>query len=228
MTTVTMMHLSSQVKALQEQHKETTEMAARSILHALDLKDKYTFGHSMRVAFYALAVGKEMGLSAEELYKLELASLFHDVGKIGIPDSILLKPARLNEEEFQVMKTHPSKSAEILKGFKDFDDVAQFALHHHERFDGRGYPDGLKGEDIPFFSRIILICDTYDAMTSTRPYRKGLDHEIAFEELEQFAGTQFDPYIVKAFVKSMRQEDSKNEDSFYLPIMEEKFLKDAA
>ena len=227
-SSVALLSYAQQVEELKGRHKEMQEQAARCILKALDQKDHYTFGHSMRVTYFALAVGKELNLTPEKEYELELSALFHDIGKIGIPDRVLNKPARLDDEEFLIMKQHPVKSAEILSGFAGFENVAKAAKHHHERFDGRGYPDGLKGDEIPTFSRIILIADTFDAMTSTRPYRKGLPYQVAFEELTQFSGSQFDPELVKLFIKAMEREDSKQESSFYIPIMGENFDKEAA
>lgn len=220
--------LNEEIESLEKKRKETCEMAVKTVLRALNCKDDYTYGHSMRVAFYSVALGKELGLSKDELYKLELAALFHDIGKIGVPDEILMKPSRLEEEEFHIMKQHPTKSAEILADFDYFADIADWVKFHHERYDGRGYPDGLKGEDIPLYSRIILIGDTFDAMTSTRPYRKGLSYEIAFSELDEFSGTQFDPKLVKAFVKAMTKEEAKKEETFKLTIIEGPHKKDAA
>ena len=227
-TSVALLNLSKENNELKAQQKEFCEMAVRSILHALDCKDHYTYGHSMRVTYYSLVLGREMGLDENELYDLEMAALFHDIGKIGVPDNVLTKPARLTEEEFQIMKKHPEKSAEILTGFKPFEMAAKYAKHHHERYDGRGYPDALAGENIPLFSRIILIADTFDAMTSTRPYRKGLPYEVAFEELREFSGSQFDPNLVEHFCKAMSKEEAKNEDTFTLTIIEGEFAKDAA
>jgi putative nucleotidyltransferase with HDIG domain len=223
-----MMNLSKEVEDLKAVKKDILEMSVRALLKALECKDDYTFGHSMRVAFYSLQLGKEYGLSDEELYDLELAALFHDIGKIGVPDSVLLKPARLDEEEFLKMKKHPELSAEILKGFAPFEEAAKFAKHHHERYDGRGYPDGMAGEDIPLYSRIILIADTFDAMTSTRPYRKGLPYEVAFEELREFAGSQFDPNLVEYFIKAMERDQAANQPTFALGIIDGEFKKDAA
>ena len=223
-----MMNLSREVEGLKTVNKDILEMSVRALLKALECKDAYTFGHSMRVAFYSLQLGKEFGLSDKELYDLELAALFHDIGKIGVPDSVLLKPARLDEEEFLKMKKHPELSAEILSGFAPFEEAAKFAKHHHERYDGRGYPDGMAGEDIPLYSRIILIADTFDAMTSTRPYRKGLPYEVAFEELREFAGSQFDPNLVEFFIKAMERDQAANQPTFALEIIEGEFKKDAA
>jgi putative nucleotidyltransferase with HDIG domain len=225
---VAMLDLVKQVRELRDQQREMCEMAVKTMLRALDAKDNYTYGHSMRVAFYSVTLGKELGLNDEEMYELEMSALFHDIGKIGVPDAVLLKPARLTEEEFLKMKAHPSLTAEILTDFKYFQDIATYAKHHHERFDGRGYPDGLAGDDIPLYSRIILIADTFDAMTSTRPYRKGLPYEVAFNELEEFSGSQFDPELVKHFISAMTKEDSKGEETFELNIVEGEFKKDAA
>ena len=188
MTNITLANLSSEVSSLKNNNKKICERAVKAILKALDLKDHYTFGHSTRVAYLSLIVGNELDLNEDELYDLELSALFHDIGKIGISDAVLLKPARLDEDEFLEMKTHPEMSAEILEDFEEFREMALFAKHHHERYDGRGYPDGLKGEDIPLFSRIILIADTFDAMTSSRTYRKALDYQIAYDELVEFSG----------------------------------------
>ncbi len=204
------------------------ELTIKTLLNALKCKDEYTWGHSLRVAYFCVSVGRELGLSSEELYELEVSALFHDIGKIGVPDAVLTKPTRLNEEEFQVMKLHPSKSYEILQEFPVFHQMALNAKHHHERFDGRGYPEGLKAENIPLFSRIILVADTFDAMTSSRPYRKGLPMDVAFSELREFAGTQFDSNIVENFIISMQREQSKNESTFSLQIIEGDFKKDAA
>ena len=228
LTNVTLLNLVEKVDEFEKKEKEIFEMAARSILIALDMKDAYTFGHSTRVAFYSKELGKEIGLTSDELYKLELAALFHDIGKIGIPDSILLKPTRLDENEFSVMKSHPQRSEEILRSFKPFDDIAKYARHHHERYDGKGYPDGLKGESIPYFSRIILIADTFDAMTSDRPYRKGLSYEIAFSELAEFSGSQFDPKLSDSYVKAMKKDQEKNENLFRLTLFKNGFQKKAA
>ncbi len=214
--------------SIKEIKKEFFELSIKSLLAALKCKDDYTWGHSLRVAYFCVSVGKEMGFSTDELYELEVSALFHDLGKIGVPDAVLKKPSRLTDEEFLEMKLHPSKSFEILQDFPIFDKMAINAKYHHERFDGRGYPEGLKGEDIPLFSRIILIADTFDAMTSTRPYRKGLPFEVAFAELREFAGTQFDPMVVEKFISCMTKEQSKNESTFTLQVIRGDFKKDAA
>jgi HD-GYP domain-containing protein (c-di-GMP phosphodiesterase class II) len=220
--------MAANVEKLKAENKKINEQAARTILRALDAKDHYTFGHSMRVAYFSLVTGAEAGLSSEEMYELELSAIFHDIGKIGTPDAVLNKPSRLNEEEFQIMKKHPEQSSQILNGFTHFEEIAFNALCHHERFDGKGYPQGLKGDQIPVAARIILIADTFDAMTSTRPYRKGLEYEVAFDELIQFSGTQFDPEMVRFFIEGMRKEAQKGEEDFYIPLMAQRFTKNAA
>jgi HD-GYP domain-containing protein (c-di-GMP phosphodiesterase class II) len=145
------------------------------------------------------------GFSERQQSVLEYASLFHDIGKIGIPDAILMKPARLSPEEEEIMREHPVKSASILaplESFPFFQEAIAAVLHHHERIDGQGYPFGLQGDQIPITARIILIADTYDAMTTTRPYRKGLPVEYAYSELKKFAGRQFDEQLVKTFLSA--------------------------
>ncbi|MGE3608683.1 MAG: HD-GYP domain-containing protein [Bacteriovoracaceae bacterium] len=227
-TALSLLGMAAQVEELKRNNQKIAEQAARTILTALDFKDSYTFGHSMRVAYFSLVTGAELGLSTEEMRNLELSAIFHDIGKIGTPDAVLNKPSRLSEDEFKIMKDHPEKSYEILKGFPGFEQIALNAKYHHERFDGKGYPEGLKGQQIPVAARIILITDTFDAMTSTRTYRKGLPYEVAFEELLQFAGTQFDPKLVNLFIQGMRKEALKNEKTFFLPLMDRSFEKDAA
>lgn len=227
-TALSLLGMAGQVEQLKQENRRISEQAARTILKALDVKDSYTFGHSMRVAYFSLVTGTEAGLSAEEMHELELSAIFHDIGKIGTPDAVLNKPSRLSEEEFQIMKQHPEKSYEILQDYPGFEKIAANARFHHERYDGKGYPLGLKAEAIPTAARIILIADTFDAMTSTRPYRKGLPYEVAFEELAQFSGTQFDPHLVKMFIEGMRKEALKGEEEFFIPMMDKKFNKNAA
>jgi HD-GYP domain-containing protein (c-di-GMP phosphodiesterase class II) len=153
-------------------------------------------------------IAVELGLSETEVREVELSALFHDIGKIGIPDAVLLKPARLSRAEFEIMKSHPMRSARILEKISPLRHLIPGIKYHHERFDGLGYPEGLRGDEIPLFARVILIADTYDAMTSTRPYRLALDKEIAFTELRNCSGTQFDPVLVEAFERAMRKKDA--------------------
>jgi putative nucleotidyltransferase with HDIG domain len=221
-------NMAMRIEELKTEKQKVCEMAARTILKALDAKDSYTYGHSMRVTYFSMVVGKQLGLTDVEMYDLQLSALFHDIGKIGTPDAVLNKPSRLEDHEFDIMKQHPSMSYEILKDFDVFEKVAKNAKHHHERYDGRGYPDKLKGEEIPFYARIILIADTFDAMTSTRVYRKGLPYEVAFNELIEFSGSQFDPGLVKHFISGMKKEKMKGENQFFIPLMNEMYDKNAA
>ena len=181
--------------------------------------------HTLEETKIGMHIASEIGA---DVNIVRLGCLFHDIGKIGVPDQVLLKPTRLSEEEFQEMKLHPTKSYNILQEFPVFHRMAVNAKYHHERFDGRGYPEGLKGDQIPLFSRIILVADTFDAMTSTRPYRAGLALEVAFNELREFAGTQFDASVVENFIISMQREQAKNEETFSLQIIEGDFKKNAA
>jgi putative nucleotidyltransferase with HDIG domain len=183
----------------------------RAIISSLEEKDSYTHGHSIRVAEYAVMIATELKLSEVEIREVELSALFHDIGKIGIPDSVLLKPARLTRAEFEIMKSHPVRSARIIEKISPLRNLVPGIRHHHERYDGLGYPDGLKADEVPLYARIILIADTYDAMTSTRPYRLALDKEVAFEELRKCSGTQFDPALVDCFIRAMRAQDRGEE-----------------
>lgn len=180
----------------------------RAIIASLEEKDSYTHGHSIRVAEYSVMIAEELGFSEKQIREVEISALFHDIGKIGIPDSILMKPARLTPAEFEIMKSHPVRSAQIMEKITALHNLIPGIRHHHERFDGLGYPDGLKDTEIPLYARIILIADTFDAMTSTRPYRLALDKEVAITELRNCSGTQFDTPLVDAFIRAMRKKDS--------------------
>lgn len=172
-----------------------------SLAAAIDAKSHWTNGHSARVTKYAVELGKELGLNEHELERLRLAALLHDVGKIGTYDIVLDKPGKLTEEEFDLVKKHPRKGAEILAPIKQLIDVIPGVLHHHERYDGKGYPDGLKQEDIPLQARILCVADSYDAMTADRPYRMASGKDYAISELERGSGTQFDPELTGVFLK---------------------------
>ncbi len=180
----------------------------RAIISTLEEKDNYTHGHSIRVADYATLLGESLGFSEVQQRELELAAILHDIGKIGIPDAVLLKPGRLTKAEFEIMKSHPSRSARILEKISALRNIIPGIKYHHERWDGLGYPEGLKGEEIPVIARIVLIADTYDAMTSTRPYRLALTKEVAFEELRRCAGTQFDKNFVEVFIRALENRGS--------------------
>ena len=184
---------------------EWAEAVTQALLRTLRERDPYTYGHCHRVARNAKMLAQAAGLNERDQTIVQHASLFHDLGKLGIPDSILLKPARLTAEEAAIMREHPLKSVEILTPLSKipfFGSLIPGITHHHERIDGAGYPFGVKGEAIPLAARIILISDTFDAMTTHRPYRQGMSTEIAYRELKQFAGRQFDPHLVKVFLES--------------------------
>jgi putative nucleotidyltransferase with HDIG domain len=174
----------------------------------VDAKDIYTRGHSDRVSFYAVLVGKAMGLSDDDLELLRISGVFHDVGKIGTADDILLKTDSLKREEFEEIKKHPLKGAQILSAISMFKAVVPIVQCHHERVDGKGYPQGYSGDQIPFLARIISVVDAFDAMTSDRQYRPRLDLEAARQQLLQGKGTQFDENVVTAFVDILNDYDS--------------------
>ena len=189
------------VDKLQQAAKENQELffaSIRALTAAIDAKDPYTRGHSERVARYAVVVAKNMGLPPEEVRKVRISALLHDVGKIGIDDRFLRKPTALTDEEFEVMKTHPVKGALIMGQIPQLKEVIPGMRHHHEKWAGDGYPDGLRGEEIPRIARIIAVADTFDAMTTTRPYQKAmkLDHVVA--RIRSFSGSRFDPEVVVA------------------------------
>ena len=171
----------------------------------IEAKDEYTRGHSHRVAEYAALIAEELGWDKKEIRNLKNAAHLHDIGKIGIPDSILNKPTRLTEEEFQVIKEHTVIGAEILKNITLIDHVVEVARSHHERYDGMGYPDGLKGEEIPLYARVIAVADSYDAMKSRRIYRNPLDDQVIYNEIARNCGSQFDPQIAGVFLKMLNE-----------------------
>lgn len=186
-----------------------------ALLNSLRQRDPYTYGHCLRVARNARLLAKAAGLDSEHQEIIEYSSIFHDIGKIGIPDRILLKPSRLNSEEEEIMKLHPVKSVEIIEPLTSatfFEALVPGIKHHHEHMDGGGYPDGLQGNQIPLNARIILIADTFDAITTTRPYRQALSHEIAYKELRRFSGRQFDMQLVKIFLQSHPKWGQLEED----------------
>ncbi len=173
----------------------------RALVTALDSRDEETQGHSLRVVQYSLELAELFGWGNKEQLKiLEYGALLHDIGKIGIPDAILKKPGELTKEEWEVMRTHPEVGYKILHNIEFLEEAARFVLHHHERFNGTGYPAGLKGEDIPIPSRIFVVVDTFDAMTTKRRYRDAATFKEAINEIKRCSGTQFDPQVVEAFL----------------------------
>jgi HD-GYP domain-containing protein (c-di-GMP phosphodiesterase class II) len=172
----------------------------------LDLKDLNTGVHSTRLAEWGMRVGQELGLEEAVLQNLEIAALLHDIGKVGIPDAILRKPGRLEPDEYALMKKHPEYGWAVLRMLPGFERAALDILHHHESFDGTGYPAGLQETEIPIVSRIVSVIDAFDAMVSSRPYRKGLPYEEAVRRLILASGTQFDPVVVECFLSFARDE----------------------
>ncbi|MDT7806797.1 MAG: hypothetical protein QOJ70_610 [Acidobacteriota bacterium] len=186
-------------KRLARRLQAMTRGVVRAIADTLEAKDRYVYGHARRVSGYATAIGRRMRLSVPVLEQLSLAALLHDVGKISTPDSILLKPAALTEEERAIVRLHSERGARLLAAVPEMEEVAAAVRHHHENYDGTGYPEGLAGEQIPLASRIIHVADAYDAMTSPRPFRNALDHEVTVRVLINGSGSQFDPEVVAAF-----------------------------
>lgn len=179
----------------------------KAMVNALDAKSRWTRGHSERVAFFATKIAEGARMNQDQVKRIHLASLLHDIGKIGTYDVLLDKPERLTTEEFEVVKKHPAQGYEILKGIKQLRDIIPFVRHHHERIDGRGYPDGLKGEEIPLGARILHIADSFDSMTADRPYRPAPGREYAISELKRCAGTQFDTEISELFLRILEKSD---------------------
>jgi len=188
---------------------ESYRSIIRALVSALELKDTYTRGHSEAVTRYAVALAKKLKLSPQEIDSIEVAAILHDIGKIGINDNILSKPERLNEEEWREVKQHPEFSYKILKEVKFPWDIKPIIYAHHERYNGKGYPAGLKGRKIPLGARILAVADTFAAMTSERPYRKRLSKERVIEELKTVAGNQLDPDLVEVFVDMLMSKEGK-------------------
>lgn len=182
--------------------RQTFYETAQALAEAIEKRDPYTGGHTKRVLTYSVAASEYLGFNPDKLDILKLSAILHDVGKIGVEDRVLRKQGRLDDEEFNQMKGHPSMGAEIMNHVAKLKEIIPGMKYHHERYDGKGYPEGIKGEDIPLIARIIAVSDTFDAMTSDRPYRNGLSDEVALSELLKFSGTQFDPDIVKAFIEA--------------------------
>lgn len=211
-------NLSSSRSLMMKDLKELFYKTIKSISATLDAKDAYTHGHSMRVTLYSLILATTLYPDNKEfLENVEIAGLLHDIGKISIPQSVLCKPGKLTDEEFQIMKSHAVCSKKLVDNIKQLENMGAWVKAHHEKWDGTGYPDGLKGEEIPLCSRIVAIADTYDAMTSTRSYRNALTHEIAISEIEKCAGTQFDPELAKKFIeiKDLIAQAKDDPEKFY-------------
>ena len=197
---------SLRVKQVEEQVTALRSSVICAFNQLLDLKDLNTGVHSTRLAEWGMRVGQELGLEESELQNLEVAGLLHDIGKVGIPDAILKKPARLDADEYALMKKHPEYGWAVLRMLPGFERAALDILHHHENFDGTGYPAGLRELEIPVVSRIVTVIDAFDAMVSSRPYRAGLPHQEAVRRLIESSGTQFDPAVVQCFISFAQAE----------------------
>lgn len=200
----------NKIKTINKQLHDKNEELERAYLDTIGIlrqtveaKDPYTRGHSDRVSEYSVLIGKKLGLDEKTLHILKIGGLFHDIGKIGIPDSILLKESKLSDEEYSQIKNHPMIGVHMLGDAAIFTDILPIVKHHHERYDGRGYPSQLVGDDIPYVARIAAVADTFDAMTSKRSYRDSLPIDVVRAEIERCSGTQFDPNIAKVFLDIM-------------------------
>jgi len=186
--------------------EESYRTTLKALAAALETRDRETHGHSERVVNFSLRLGRELNLRREDLRSLEFGALLHDIGKIGVPDAILHKPAQLSAEEWVKMRRHPFHGQQILKGIEFLEGASRVVGQHHEKWDGTGYPSGLRGEEIDLNARIFAVADAFDAITSDRVYRVGRSYEVAVAELEEFAGRQFDPAVVAAFRRIPRDE----------------------
>ena len=201
---------SIQIKKYKERHERDNEIINESMetfIGFIDAKDPYTNGHSIRVAKYTRILAEKLGYKGEELERIYYVALLHDCGKIGVPDNILGKPDRLTDEEFEVIKSHTVRGGEIMSHFKSLENAGEGALYHHERYDGKGYPEGKAGEDIPFIARIICVADSYDAMNTNRVYRDKLSKEHILEEIERCKGKQFDPKIADVMITLIKNDE---------------------
>lgn len=196
---------------ISESYKELEDLFLKLILvmvNALDAKSPWTKGHSERVSMYAEQIAKQMLIDEDEIKDIKLAGLLHDIGKIGTYDYLLDKPGRLTTEEFDIVKKHPDQGADILKEIKQLRDIIPYIKYHHEKLDGNGYPHKLKGHKIPLGAKILHVADSFDSMTSDRPYRPAPGMKYALSEMEKYKGTQFDPHVIEAFLTVLEKSDS--------------------
>lgn len=208
-----------QIKKINEELKNTYDLLEKAYLESIqtlrytvEAKDNYTRGHSDRVSEYSVLIGKKCKLSDDDLKNLQLGGLFHDVGKIGIPDAIIQKGSKLTDDEYSEIKNHPSIGAHILSTATIFKDIIPIVKHHHEKYDGSGYPGQLQGDDIPYLARIAAIADTFDAMTSKRSYRDSLPIEVVISEFKKYRGTQFDPELIDIFLDILKNNLNEIEE----------------
>jgi HD-GYP domain-containing protein (c-di-GMP phosphodiesterase class II) len=188
-----------------EENRQLFIGTVKALAAAIDGKDPYTRGHSERVSRFSVAIAQRLNLPDDEVEKIRISALLHDVGKIGIDDKILKKPAALTDEEYEIMKKHPQKGYKIMSQIPAMKEFLPGMYMHHEMVDGRGYPQGLKGEEIPLMGKIVAVADTFDAMTTERPYQKAMEFEAALQRIESFTGTRYDPEVVAAFTAACRE-----------------------
>jgi HD-GYP domain-containing protein (c-di-GMP phosphodiesterase class II) len=196
------------IKELESQALDLRAALVCSFNQLLDLRDLNTGVHSTRLAEWGLRVARDLGVSEAGMSDIEMGALLHDIGKIGVPDAILNKPGRLTEEEFAAVKRHPEFGWTVIRNLPGLERTSLFVLHHHENFDGKGYPAGLKGSEIPIGARIVSVIDAFDAMVSSRPYRRGMPLDEAVRRLHEASGTQFDPAVIKSFIPIAQSEMS--------------------
>jgi HD-GYP domain-containing protein (c-di-GMP phosphodiesterase class II) len=201
-------------------HIQTVE-TLNVLADIIDERDTYTYAHSIRVAEYSRKIALKLKLSSSVVNEIETAGRVHDIGKITIEDSILRKPTALTKEEYKKIKEHPAIAHRLFMNLKPYKNGVSYVLYHHERIDGKGYPEGISGEDIPLGARILAVADSYDAMTTDRPYRKALSKEIAVERLKKNSGTQFDPIVVNAFIDVLKEEYGLNPENYNNSVVKE-------
>lgn len=216
-------HIESLLKERTEMLEQLAIQSVKALANAIEARDPYTRGHSERVAFISTEIAKRLDFEEESLKKLELAGLLHDVGKVGIPDLILLKPGKLTDFEYMIMKNHPGMSALIVSEITPLNSIIPWIKHHHENFDGKGYPDGLKSKNIPLESRIIAIADNYDALSSLRPYRKKMDKKSVIEYINSEFGKKFDPDLKEVAISVLSEIEELEEIKSSISPYIEKF-----
>lgn len=202
-------NMNTELKSANEKLEKAYLETIKLLRYTVEAKDSYTRGHSDRVSAYSVLIGEELNLYNKDLSTLKIGGLFHDIGKIGIPDSILLKPSKLTEQEYNEIKKHPSIGRQIIANATIFKDILPIVTYHHEKYDGTGYPQGLKGKDIPFLARVVAVADAFDAMTSRRSYRDELDVDEVKKIIINCRGTQFDPEVADAFVNILENKFDK-------------------
>ncbi len=203
-------NIEALVRSLKQALRQNQELfleTIKTLAAAIDAKDRYTRGHSDRVSSYSMAISRHLGLSQEEVFRVHIAAILHDVGKLGIKDGILNKPGGLSDEEFEIMRQHPGIGAQIMSPIRMLKDIIPGIRNHHETWEGTGYPDRLKGEQIPMVARIIGVADTFDAMTTTRPYQQAMTLEYVLAKMNSMSGARFDPLVIDAFMAAVRAGD---------------------